>query len=208
MNKRRQISVTSDLHLGHPNCLVFDQRPFRNLEHMHEVIVNNFNSSVSKDGITYLLGDIGWSVSILSEIIPRLNGVKILISGNHDRSAQSMYECGFQAVLQSASIMIAGELVTMSHYPLLGVRREPTDAFPGQENNNWHGEHKHGHLAIKDMGQFHLHGHIHSGPHTPRKKRILGRQLDVGVVANNYRPVSVSTIESWIAKTKQPESQK
>jgi len=48
-----------------------------------------------------------------------------------------------------------------------------------------------------------LHGHIHSNP-TNGKLKIdaTNRQYDVGVPANNYRPVSISTIESWISKVK------
>lgn len=186
--------------------MVFDKRPFENLNHMHKVLINNFNSCVTKGSVTYFLGDMAWNLLILQEVLTQLNGTKILVIGNHDKSMQAMYDCGFDAVVQSVSMVIANELVTMSHYPLLGVRREPTDMFPGQENCNWHGEHKHRKLAVQGMGQFHLHGHIHSGPHTEHKMRILDRQMDVGVVANQYRPVSISAVEGWIAKTKKKEN--
>ncbi len=63
---------------------------------------------------------------------------------------------------------------------------------------NWHGENKHqNRYSFPDFGQFHLHGHIHSGP-SNKKKRIDGRQMDVGVPANKYKPVSLSIVESWI----------
>ena len=43
-------------------------------------------------------------------------------------------------------------------------------------------------------------GHIHSRKDKKISQKILDRQYDVGVPANNYTPVSMSQIESWIAK--------
>jgi calcineurin-like phosphoesterase family protein len=70
------------------------------------------------------------------------------------------------------------------------------------EGENWHGELRHSiqKFAIPNKGQFHLHGHIHS-PNGGKSTRSLGRQLDVGVDANNYRPLTISNIESFISKT-------
>jgi calcineurin-like phosphoesterase family protein len=43
MKERKSIFFTSDLHIGHLNSIKFDQRPFRDLDHMHEVLINNYN---------------------------------------------------------------------------------------------------------------------------------------------------------------------
>ena len=67
--------------------------------------------------------------------------------------------------------------------------------------DNWHGEHKQTKFSTDNRGQFHLSGHIHS----KKCDKILGRQYDVGVVGNDYRPVSISKIESWITKTLKDE---
>lgn len=68
--------------------------------------------------------------------------------------------------------------------------------------NNWHNEERFADMfSFPDFGQFHLHGHIHSGPHnTDIKKTIDGRQFDVGVIGNNYEPVSMAKVISWIDK--------
>jgi calcineurin-like phosphoesterase family protein len=71
----------------------------------------------------------------------------------------------------------------------------------------WHGETRHKDFSIQNYGQFHLHGHIHS-PNGGKSAKILDRQFDVGLPANNYRPVHISTIESWISQTKQKELDK
>ena len=65
------------------------------------------------------------------------------------------------------------------------------------------GKHKN-RYSIEDFGQFHLHGHIHS-PNSGKSTKILGRQMDVGVTANKYKPVRFEEVQSWIAKTKEAE---
>lgn len=199
--ERRLIFFTSDLHVGHENVLKFDSRPFRDIDHMEKVLINNFNATVPKDAITYFLGDMGMcSKTRLRDVVAQLNGTKVLVLGNHDGGMNAMYRIGFDVVLNSAALWIAGHEVTMTHCPLRGIWRENISGMKGaSDGENWHGEHKQLRFSIEDRGQFHLHGHIHS-PNSGKSQKILGKQYDVGVPANNYRPVSISQIESWIAK--------
>ena len=203
--ERKGIYLTSDLHIGHANVLVFDKRPFKDLDHMHEVLINNYNSTV-RDGICYFLGDVGLGkTEVVKEVISQMSGTKCLILGNHDKGVEAMYKAGFDVVLHGAVMQICGERVTLSHCPLLGVWRENCEDMTGsQTGENWHGESrlKQRIFTTTDEGQFHAHGHIHS-PNGGKSQKILGRQFDVGVVANSYKPVSISVIESWIAKNKQ-----
>jgi len=198
-----KLYFTSDWHIGHFNCLALDGRPFKDLDHMNEMLIKNFNFLVPHHGITYFLGDMGFSKSgLLKKVITRLNGKKILIPGNHDdKGMYAYYDAGFDFVTDKAQIVIGKSIITMSHCPLKGIYREDTtgmaNALPGE---NWHRETKHSNrYAMDDFGQFHLHGHIHS-PNGGRSKRILDRQMDVGVVCNGYKPVSISTVESFVAK--------
>lgn len=192
---------TSDWHLGHRNVLEFDQRPFQDISHMHQVLINNYNNTVSPQDVCFFLGDMGLCKSeILLNIIQQLNGQKVLILGNHDKGASAMRAMSFDVVLNSASLIIANKHITMSHCPLRGVFREDVTGMRGAvEGENWHGENRHGRFSVPDFGQYHLHGHTHKKP----TERILERQMDVGVVANGYKPVSFSTIESWITKREQ-----
>lgn len=209
MAHRKGIFFTSDWHIGHANSIKFDNRPFKDLDHMHTVLVNNYNSTVPEDGVCYFLGDVGLAKSgLINGVISRLYGTKILIVGNHDGGYQAMYNAGFNVVINSASLFIAGEIVTMSHHPLPGIVREDTSGMKGSiEGECYHGEKRDNAklYSVPNVNQFHLHGHIHS-PNGGKSTKILGRQYDVGVVANQYRPVSISAIESWIAKTKQEEA--
>jgi calcineurin-like phosphoesterase family protein len=199
------IFFTSDWHLFHENVIKYDERPFKDIHHMHQVLINNYNATVPVNGICYFLGDMGWfkgerAKEQMKEIISQLNGTRILILGNHDKGMTAMYECGFDVVLYTASLFIAGQIVTLSHCPLRGVFRESIEGMKGgREGDNWHGETKHKQFSVPDYGQFHLHGHIHSGPANKKDIRT-NRQWDVGVAGNNYRPVSMKNIESWISK--------
>jgi calcineurin-like phosphoesterase family protein len=201
--ERTGIYFWSDLHIGHENVLQFDNRPFRDLDHMHEVLVNNYNSTVPENGICYFLGDIGLGkTDLLKNVISQMHGTKICILGNHDKGVEAMLKIGFDVVLYGATLQIAGQRVTLSHCPLLGVYREDTANMKGSAGEeNWHGESrlKQRIFTTKDEGQFHLHGHIHS-PNGGKSQKILGKQYDVGVAANGYKPISISVIESWIAR--------
>jgi len=202
MKRPRNTFFTSDWHIGHENSLKFDKRPFKDIEDMHRVLINNFNSSVKEGDISYFLGDIGVkNFEITQEVISKLNGTKVLIMGNHDKGSNSMIDCGFHVVLNAAKLTIANEIVTLSHCPLPGVYREDTEGMRGTAlGENWHGESRahYNMYTVPNEGQFHLHGHIHS-PNGGKSVKILDKQYDVGVVGNNYRPVSISQIESWIS---------
>ena len=204
---KRKVYFTGDWHIGHQNVMKFDERPFGTLDEMHDTLIKNFNHNVPKHGITYFLGDMGLcSHGLLREVITQLNGTKIIVMGNHDKGMNSLYEAGFDVVMYKAQIMVGKQIVTMSHCPLFGVFREDTSGMRGSDGTeNWHGENKHENkFSFPDFGQFHLHGHIHSrGEKENGKKVISDRQWDISVPGNNYKPVTISQVESWIAKYKE-----
>lgn len=204
-----KIYFSSDWHVGHANCLKFDKRPFKDLDEMHETLVKNFNRYVPKHGITYFLGDMGLcSNGLLKSIVDRLNGTKVLVRGNHDGKMDSMYNAGFDVVIEKAQISIGKEIVTMSHCPLRGVFREDVTGMKNSvEGEMWHGESRHKYkYSFEDFGQFHLSGHIHSRPERKQSRREFHRQYDVGVPANEYCPVSISKIQRWISEVLKKEN--
>lgn len=200
MSQIKPIFFTSDWHIGHVKSLEFDKRPFKDLHEMHESLVIRYNSTVPDNGICYFLGDVGNKTEDIRKVVTRLSGLKVLILGNHDKGMTTMYNCGFDVVLYSASIYIGDRRVTMSHCPLTGLFREDTSHIGKSIGENWHGENreKHRKSSLTNEGQFHLHGHIHSRKDKPQSQKILDKQYDVGVTANNYTPVSISQIESWV----------
>ena len=195
MTRLNTIYFTSDWHLGQKNILNFCNRPFADLETQRKALITRFNATVSPNSTTYFLGDMGHKSAITS-ILPELNGKKILILGNHDKGINSMYQCGFDAVLMSGSLMLKNNRITMSHYPLFGVFREDVTGYARcNPTDNWHRESVHKHRALPDFGQYHLHGHTHIQGEDVKS----GRQWDVGGDGNNFTPVSLRQVESWIA---------
>ena len=78
---------TADLHLGHKAIIKMQNRPFADVEEMNETIIANYNARVGKNDKVYILGDITHHLTEeeARKIIKRLNGVKHLIIGNHDK---------------------------------------------------------------------------------------------------------------------------
>lgn len=112
--------VTSDLHINHKNIISYCQRPFASVEEMNLAIINKWNEVVAKDDIVYVLGDFFFgNKTDLKELLPLLNGRKILIMGNHDRLTKSAYlECGFEEVIKGG-LLIDGNFI-LSHQPISG----------------------------------------------------------------------------------------
>lgn len=76
------IWLTADLHIGHFNIIRYCERPFKDLNTMHDTIIKKWNEYVSEKDIVYILGDLGFvkgSGNVISEVVERLKGHKILI---------------------------------------------------------------------------------------------------------------------------------
>ena len=208
LNNIKPQFLTSDWHLFHDKILDFCDRPFKDIDHMHRVLINNYNSTVPKDGVCYFGGDMGMSsFDNMKNIISKLNGTKVLILGNHDKNVNAAYRMGFDVVVYGAIFWIANQQVTFTHCPLKDTYREDTSKMKSEVHfPNWHGESrkKFQRYIIPNWGQFHLHGHGHS-PNKGQSEVKLGRQWDIGVDGNNYYPVSFRSIESWVAKTVEKE---
>lgn len=96
--------LISDTHFGHSNILTFKRddgtplRPFSSVEEMDETMIDNWNRVVGKKDKVYHLGDLVFSNRKLQEVMPRLNGTKVLIKGNHDTLKLSQYAQFFKDV--------------------------------------------------------------------------------------------------------------
>lgn len=210
MKRKRNIFFTSDTHFFHANSIKFDKRPFTSVDNMHKGLIKRWNSVVKPNDYVYHLGDLGmpkgpYAAKQMQNIISQLNGRKIILRGNHDKGHTTLQYYGFDIAFQYMAMEIAGEIVTICHYPLRGTFREDVTGMRNTDpDDNWHGESRHFEKAVPDNGQFHLHGHTHCGPANGKPVKT-DRQWDVGVPGNNYIPVSISQVESWIVKVKKKE---
>lgn len=85
------IWVISDTHFNHTNILNFKDpqgnpvRDFKDVDHMNQTMVDNWNRVVKPGDKVYHLGDVFFgSKDDFKKLWPRLNGKKRLIVGNHD----------------------------------------------------------------------------------------------------------------------------
>lgn len=70
---------------------------------MNREMVQLWNETVSPGDTVYHLGDFALaSADRIEELLAGLNGYKILILGNHDRSAKRMVELGFNEAYKEA----------------------------------------------------------------------------------------------------------
>lgn len=166
------IWFSSDIHFGHKNIIKYCNRPFSSVEEMNEALVANWNKLVSNDDIVYMLGDICMgSLEKSIRYVPRLNGQKHLIEGNHDEKAVKNpdFVRNFVWIKDYFELKYNKNLIIMMHYPIL----------------SWKKMH---------YGSVMLHGHCHGS--LPRTDGI--RRFDVGVDANNYKPISLDKILSIV----------
>ena len=163
------IYFTSDLHLGHRGIIEMQNRPFENVEEMNRVLVDNYNEVVHKNDTVYFLGDISHHMSIdrVNELLGMMKGKKILIKGNHDKKYASEL---FEEICDFKTVSLNGYYFALMHYPML----------------SW---------PKKNSGSIQLHGHIHSDEsYNSQNKKDNVKRYDVGVDANQFRPVSVKQI--------------
>lgn len=168
---------TSDLHLGHIKILKYENRPFKDVDEMNRVLVENWNHKVRKNDEVYILGDFGFiKGDVANYYLDQLNGRKYLIKGNHDSYFlnHSKFDASkFEWIKDYATVKDHGIRIVMSHYPMAV----------------WDGMHH---------GSLHFYGHIHSNTNTPHPLNFdLGpNAFNVGCDVRNYEPVTLEELFS------------
>jgi len=77
------IYFTSDTHFDHENIIKYCNRPFKDVNHMNESMIENWNNTVNDTDTVMHLGDFSFKSD---KFINRLNGNITLIKGNHDKN--------------------------------------------------------------------------------------------------------------------------
>src|SRR5579863_2896472 len=114
---------TSDTHFGHTNIIRYCNRPFKDAGEMDRAMVENWNALVKPEDTIYHLGDVSFSSPDRTKhILSNMNGHKILILGNHDRSEFKMKTWGFDEVYLAQSLVLGNVTdgivhFNLSHYP-------------------------------------------------------------------------------------------
>lgn len=164
----------SDLHFGHEDRIIWDERSFKNADEMFEVMRERWNAKVRDDDDVYIVGDFTYYGEESDENIIRyassLNGRKHLIYGNHDvriRSSEKLRslfdECVYEKYIESD-----GKMFFLYHYPLVEWYRRPKGCY---------------------LIYGHIHGSLDDGFEFMAKHR-KDEAFNAGVMINNYVPVT------------------
>lgn len=187
---------TSDTHFGHARIIELSNRPFKDVTHMNEMIVHNWNALVRPDDTVFHLGDVALGpIEDSLKYIMRLNGRKILVVGNHDRMfppmakgkqekidhwTQRYIDAGFDEVRPDAGAFFTkGEYqFELSHFPYSG---------------DSHGEERYREFRKDDFGIPLIHGHTHEDKRFSRSREGTP-QIHVGQDAWDFAPVSLQAV--------------
>ena len=197
------IFFTSDHHFGHANIIKFeplnrvDARGgmFETVEQMDEFLILRWNEVVGVNDLVYHLGDASYKRETLRAVLPRLNGRKILICGNHDPYFERMVsgdpakiklaerrakEDGFESIHAELEIEVEGiGRVKLNHYPYSPLK-EGDELFARYLNLR----------PIPTGEKVLIHGHVHSQWFSKEHgKRLM---INVGVDTWRLRPLSAA----------------
>lgn len=106
---------TSDTHFGHANIIKYSKRPFSDVNEMVEMLIKNWNETVSPGDTVFHLGD--FSFNDANKYLPRLNGYIILIHGNHDND-KTKKNTGFGNTYPFLEIELGNDTIVLSHYAM------------------------------------------------------------------------------------------
>lgn len=164
-----EVFFISDTHWGHRNIIPYGGRPFKDIHHMDETLIQNWTETVRPEDDVYHLGDFTLSrdPSYLGSLIRRLPGRIHLLRGNHDGLPGPVYlREGVSEILPEgwkrrgrAVVKVGGRWVHLSHEP--------------PEVN-----------LVASIDCVYLHGHIHQRVVDPP----LRGTFNVSVEAIGYRP--------------------
>lgn len=167
------IWFTSDLHLSHTNSIKHNNRPFASSQQMDEEIIKRWNKKIAPNDTVYVLGDVcwGWNSKRIHDTFSKMNGIKYLIIGNHDKLGPHQLSNVWAEITPYKRITIDNYRVILSHYPIAD--------FDGMYHKS-----------------IHLYGHVHNNPslmdYLDKTKYYA---YNVGVDTNNYYPYSWDDIK-------------
>ena len=117
---------SADYHFAHTNILKYDNRPFKDIEEMKDVIIKKHNERVKQDDIMYFLGDFGFWASnnrafrgegkpySPDDILKQMNGKHwFYIKGNHDKTSNK-----FKSKIESSILNQNGLRIQLIHDPM------------------------------------------------------------------------------------------
>jgi len=183
-------SFYSDPHFGHAAIIEYEDRPFSSLDEMNDVLIAGYNDVVKENHTCLWLGDAFLMSYLLArDIMDRLNGVKFIVPGNHDRSPASLSNIGFVVITRDVVFKVRERVVRANHYPYLNTDNRHVKQLTSRQLTRMKRKY-----PPRIKGEVLVHGHSHG------KKRRFQNMINVGVDAWGYRPVTFNQLEKEVSK--------
>lgn len=160
--------VIADTHFGDPDIIRYENRPFKNVDEMNKILIENWNHEVGHGDTVFVLGDFAVynDITLIRNIVNKLRGRKILVMGNHDSALLSadyyVGKIGFESAVDYP--IIYNDFFILSHEPV---------------------------YINSNMPYANIFGHVHSNP---AYNDVSVRSACVSVERTNYRPVNIETV--------------
>lgn len=180
------IFLISDTHWGHEAAVKHFKREdgsplrdFESAEACDEFMVEQWNKVVRSQDKVYHLGDVVMPKNHkkLDEIMPRLNGTKVLIKGNHDELKPGRYLEHFKDIRGSHLL----DNLVLTHIPV-------HSASLLRWRGNIHG-HLHAYSVLKA-------NHIQNGTIMYHEQAVDPKYFCVSVEQINYTPIPFETVNT------------
>ncbi len=165
-----KVYFISDLHFGHKRIIEFsgEYRTGDTWEENAEVLVDNWNSVVTKRDTVFVLGDVAFS-RVGFEYVRRLKGNLRLIMGNHDQFKSAKY----LEVFNSIHGIMKYRGYWLTHCPI-----HPRE------------------LSHSNKMEKNIHGHVHANSIMTDKHWYDKNYINVCCEAINETPISFADIDS------------
>ena len=169
---------TAVTHLGHTNIIKYCNRPFDDIEHHDQVIIDNINQKVKTNDELYIVGYFAFCGPPPNHNRDMINCKNVhLVIGSHDYRKGFNPRTVFDRVDKIMDVQICKNgkkyYIVLCHWPI----------------RSWHKSH---------YGTWHLYGHVHGN----LPDDITSRSFDVGVDVHNFFPLSFDEVEQIINQKK------
>jgi calcineurin-like phosphoesterase family protein len=165
-----QAFVLGDYHFYHENALKYDNRPFDSIEEHNEALIENHNTIVGKKDLIIIAGDLSFGRH--NFLLHKLNGIKILVVGNHDRMSEAA-KSHFRHISHIYVKQFYGLPIVFCHYAM----------------RTW-------------PGKIHGSGHVYAHSHGSMPEIENSRAIEVSANLWDYTPVNIKNIVDYFKTIK------
>lgn len=169
--KTDNIFFTGDYHIDHAKILEYCKRPFKSIKEMNETILENFNETIDRNDVVFFLGDVAFGCNSTKKTLQLMR-----------KKAMVHFIMGNHDMKYHRTIC---QIANTTNNLLDIVVDDQPITLCHYAMRIWNKSH---------FNSFQLYGHSHG------RLMPIGKQWDVGVDNNNFKPISFEEIKNIMSK--------